>query len=408
MLSAIFILNKEAIILIEKQYREKIPRGLIDNICLSLRDSSHPPQDIIKENDYIFLLHRRNDLWFVGVCDGDEFALLPISVLKRVEDLLAFQLSGGLSESTVKLDYPLVYQILDYSVDFGYPFLTEGNAIQSITNRLPSSTILQKIQAIDVVRPWRRPNVKWSRNEALIDVTEIIDVTVSSQGRIEFCHIKGSVVLKTKLSDEPLCKLILSPSTHYEDSCFHRCVETNFDINSKVLTFIPPDGEFTLMNYRLTTASANLPIIISPKFKWGSKNIGGVNFEIAFKPESYLTKPIECAEVRFQLPQGVFTPSLTAQVGSATYDSTTKEVIWNIGSYPKKEPIILNGSASTEAGFDPGFVFPVVSCNFQTHGIAPSGFKIEKLQIENINYKPFTGVKYICISGDYEFRTSNI
>lgn len=407
MLSAIFILNKEAIVIIEKQYREKIERSLIDNICLLLHDSTHPPLDIIEENDYIFLLRRVNDLWFVGVCEGDEFALLPVSILRQVEELLSTQIKGGLTESSIKMDYPLVYQVLDYAVDFGYPFLIEGNAIQAVTNRLPSENILHRIHAIDVTRPWRRPNIKWSRNEALLDITEKIDVTVSSHGRIEFCHINGSVVMTSRLSDVPTCKLVLTPSTHFEDSTFHRCIESDICTNSKVFTFIPPDGVFTLMNYRLTTASVNLPVTIIPKFKWGSKKIGGVTFEITFKPESSLTKGIVVAEVRFELPTGVFTPSLTAEFGKATYDQATREVVWNIGTYMKKEQIVLNGSASTEPDFEIGFCYPTVMCQFQTLGVAPSGFKIEKLQIENVNYKPFTGVKYICIAGNYEFRTSN-
>lgn len=408
MLSAIFILNKEATILIEKQYREKIERSLLENVCALIHDSTRPQLDIIEENSLIFLLHRVNDLWFVGVCEGDEFALLPVSILNEVENLLSTEIKGGLSESSIKMDYPLVYQILDYAVDFGYPFLTDGNAIQAVTNRLPSENILHRIHAIDVIRPWRRPNVKWSKNEALIDITETIDVTVSSQGRIEFCHINGSVVMTSRLSDTPNCKLILSPSTHYEDSTFHRCIESDIATNSKVFTFVPPDGVFTLMKYRLTTASVNLPIVIIPKFKWGSKKIGGVSFEITFKPESNLLKGIAVSEVRFQLPNGVFTPSLTTEYGKATYEPSTQEVIWNIGAYMKKEPIVLKGSASTEAGFDIGICYPTVMCQFQTLGVAPSGFKIEKLQIENINYKPFTGVKYICIAGNYEFKTSNI
>lgn len=408
MLSTIFILNKEAVILVEKQYREKIERGLIENVCLLIHDSTRPPLDIIEDNNFIFLLHQVNDVWFVAVCEGDEFALLPVSILNQVESLLNSQIKGGVTEASIKIDYPLVYQILDYAVDFGYPLLIEGNAIQAVTNRLPSENILHRIHAIDVTRPWRRPNVKWSKNEALLDITETIDVTVSSQGRIDFCHINGSVVMTSRLSDVPTCKLILTPSTHFEDSMFHRCVESDIATNSKVFTFIPPDGVFTLMKYRLTTASVNLPVNIIPKFKWGSKKISGVTFEITFKPESALLKGIAVAEVHFQLPSGVFTPSLTTDYGKATYDQSNRQVNWDIGSYTKKEQIVLSGSASTETDFEIGVGYPVVMCSFQTLGVAPSGFKIEKLQIENISYKPFTGVKYICIAGDYEFRTSNL
>ncbi|KAK8878675.1 AP-3 complex subunit mu-2 [Tritrichomonas musculus] len=401
MLSAIFLLNKEAIILIEKQYREKIPRSQIDAACVAIRDRSKNPPDIIEDGDYTILIHQQREIYIVGVCEGDEFALMPITLLQYVGRLLSDLLKNGCTEASIKDEYPVVYQILDFAIDFGYPLLNEENTIQTLLTRPPTDYSKGNRLQLDVVRPWRKVGVKRPSNEILLDIIETIDVVVSSHGRADFCHIRGSIEVNSKLSGNPLCKLILSPSTRYEDVTYHRCIEVDAP-DAKVLPFVPPDGPFTLMKYRITATQSTIPVWIIPKFTWSK---GSVTFEVTFKPDTSLPKPIEAIQVKFELPDGVLCPSLAAPEGKATYDSTSREVLWSIGTYSKKEPITLKGSASTEQGFDLGGRFPVISVIFVTIGIAPSGFKVEKLDIENVEYKPFKGIKYVAQSGNYEFRS---
>lgn len=401
MLSAIFLLNKDAVILIEKQYREKIPRSQIDAACVAIRDRSKNPPDIIEDGDYTILIHQQKDIFIVGVCEGDEFALVPITLLQYVGRLLTNLLKNGCTEVSIKDEYPVVYQILDFAIDFGYPLLNEENTIQTLLTRPPTDYSKGNRLQLDVIRPWRKVGVKKSSNEILIDIIETIDVVVSSHGRADFCHIRGSIEVNSKLSGDPLCKLILSPSTRYEDVTYHRCIENDAP-DAKVLPFVPPDGPFTLMRYRITATQSTIPVWIIPKFTWSK---GSVTFEITFKPDTSLPKAIEAIQVKFELPDGVLCPSLAAPEGKATYDSTNREVNWSIGTYSKKDPITLKGSASTEQGFDLGGRFPVVSVTFVTIGVAPSGFKVEKLEISNIDYKPFKGIKYVAQSGNYEFRS---
>ena len=42
------------------------------------------------------------------------------------------------------------------------------------------------------------------------------------------------------------------PIVFIDDCNFHECVNTNEFEQSKILRISPPDGEFTLMNYRVT------------------------------------------------------------------------------------------------------------------------------------------------------------
>ena len=401
MLSTVFLLNKDAIILIEKQYRDHVARSEIDAACLAIRDQSQTPPGMISNGDYTILLHQENEIWVVGVCEGDEFALYAVSILQYIGRLLATLLQNGANENSIKSEYPTVYQILDYAVDFGFPFLNEGNTIHTMLTRPPTDYSKGNRLQLDLTRPWRSVGVKRTQNEILVDVVETIDVCVSQHGRIEFCHIRGSVEVTSRLSDTPMCKMILTPQTHYEDVTFHRAVEVEAP-EAKVIPFVPPDGPFTLMKYRVTATQSTIPVWIAPKFTWSK---GSVSFEIAMKPEATLQRPLDNVEVRFELPEGVVTPSLAAQEGRASYESTTREVVWYLGQYAKKDQAILKGSASTELGFDLGGRFPIVSARFVTVGATPSGFRIERMEIERVEYKAFKGVKYICQAGNYEFRT---
>jgi hypothetical protein len=295
----------------------------------------------------------------------------------------------------------VVYQILDYAIDFGFPFLNESNTIQTLLTRPPTDYSKGNRLILDFQRPWRAAAVKDTRNEILIDVIETIDVCVSAEGRIDFCHIRGAVEITSHLSDTPNCKLLLTPQSHYEDVVFHRSVIVEAH-EGKVIPFVPPDGFFVLMQYRITATQAQIPIWIAPKFTWSK---GSVSFEIAMKPEATLPKHLESVEVRFELPEGVLSPTLAAPDGRATFEASAREVVWFIGMYAKKDPLILRGSASTEHGFDLAGRHPVVSVTFLTGGMAPSGFKIDRMEIENVPYQAYRGVKYLIRGGNYEFRT---
>lgn len=401
MLSAIFILNKEAIILIEKQYRDRIQRSQIDSMCLAIRDNSRQPPGIMEDGDFTIMSHQQNEIWIVGVCEGDEFVLFGVNVIKYIGTLLDTLLQNGATEVSIKGEYPTVYQILDYAIDYGYPFLNEPNTIQTMLTRPPTDYSKGNRLQLDLARPWRQVGVTRFTNEILVDVIETIDAMVNETGRIEFCHIRGCVDVTCHLSDNPTAKLILTPSTHYEDVTFHRCVEVDAR-EAKVIPFVPPDGKFTLMKYRVAASNLTLPVWVAPKFTWSK---GSVTFEISLKPEASLPKFLENVEVRFELPDGVLSPSLATQEGRATFEASSREVIWMVGRYDRKEPAILKGSASTEQGFDLAGRYPVVSASFFTIGVAPSGYKIDRLEVENVSYKLFKGVKYGILSGFYEFRT---
>jgi AP-3 complex subunit mu len=401
MLSAVFLLNKEGVILIEKQYRERVPRSEIEPACQAIRDKSRTPPGIISAGDFTLLLHLQSEIWFVGVCEGDEFALFGVSVLQYLGALMVSLLASGSTEASVKAEYSTVYEILDYAVDAGFPLLDENNTILTLLTKPATDYAKGNRLQLDLHRPWRMVGVAHSQNEILMDVLETIDVTVSQFGRLEFCHIRGVVDVTSHLSETPACKLVLRPSSRWEDVTFHRCAEVE-STEARVIPFVPPDGPFCLMRYRITATQSNIPVFVAPKFQWTR---GGVSFDVTVRPDSALPKALDALELRFELPEGVNPPVLNASDGDARWDAGAREVLWAVGVYAKKEAAQLRGNATTQAGFDLGGRFPIVSVKFVTTGILPSSFKVDRLEVNNVPYKSFKGVKYIVRAGNYEFRT---
>ena len=59
--------------------------------------------------------------------------------------------------------------------------------------------------------------------------------------------VVGRIMMKCHLSDMPELRLGLNEKI--EDVTFHQCVNLGTYEANKVVTFIPPDGEFELMRY---------------------------------------------------------------------------------------------------------------------------------------------------------------
>lgn len=69
--------------------------------------------------------------------------------------------------------------------------------------------------------------------------------------------VNGKIMMKCFLSGMPEMKLGLSEKMG--DTTFHQCVNLGAFDSQKVVTFIPPEGEFEVMKYRsLLTLLQNL------------------------------------------------------------------------------------------------------------------------------------------------------
>ena len=171
-------------------------------------------------------------------------------------------------EESIRDNFVIIYELLDELVDFGYPQTTDGKILQEyITQESHKLDLTPKPPpAVTNAVSWRTDGVKYRKNEVFLDVIESVNLLAGASGNVLRSEIVGAIKMRVYLSGMPELRLGLndkvlfestgrgkSKSVELEDVKFHQCVRLSRFDNDRTISFIPPDGEFELMSYRLNT-----------------------------------------------------------------------------------------------------------------------------------------------------------
>lgn len=176
----------------------------------------------------------------------------------------------ALEEESLRDNFVVVYELLDEMMDFGYPQTTETKILQEYITQESHQMEAQVRPPMAVTNAvsWRSEGLKYRRNEVFLDVVESINLLANSNGNVIKSEIVGAVKMRVYLTGMPELRLglndkVLFESTgrtpskgkaiEMEDVKFHQCVRLSRFENDRTISFIPPDGEFELMSYRLNT-----------------------------------------------------------------------------------------------------------------------------------------------------------
>ncbi len=247
---------------------------------------------------------------------------------------------------SVKNNMTLIYELMDETMDYGFPQITSVDVLRtyinlgSVQTKQPDSSIAGQLTSqITGAIDWRRSGIRYRKNEVYIDVLESINLLMSSTGQILRNDVAGKVLLwpyfvllctlwrfelngsmyflfhkvimKAFLSGMPDCKFCLNDklmmgkesqvknrslgsqrhNVSLDDCTFHRCVRLGKFDADRTITFIPPDGEFELMRYRVTS-NINLPFRIIPSVQEG-KSYVNVNVTIIAQIDEKVRKCID-------------------------------------------------------------------------------------------------------------------
>jgi AP-1 complex subunit mu len=132
---------------------------------------------------------------------------------------------------------------------------------------------------------WRPEGIRYKKNEVFLDVVESVNILVNASGDVVRSEILGVVKMRCYLSGMPELRLGLNDKAMFEsigrgasfafkpvllvppdeilesggkavemeDVQFHHCVRLSRFETNRTISFIPPDGDFDLMTYRLST-----------------------------------------------------------------------------------------------------------------------------------------------------------
>lgn len=354
----------------------------------------------------------------------------------------------------------IIYELLDEMMDFGYPQLTETKILKeyitqqgfklekssktqlSVTDQLASKAS----QAGTSVVSWRPEGIKYRKNEVFLDVIESVNLTVNSQGQIVKNEVMGSVKIRCYLSGMPELKLGLndkilfdvrgressaatggevSASSHsssqsnaksveLEHVKFHQCVKLARFEQDRTISFIPPDGDFELLSYRVTPSDGVSDL--KPLF-WVDCRIekftsSTLEYHVTAKSQYKRRTAANNVTILIPVPKEADTPRLKASIGTAHYAPELDSISWNIGFFPGGKEFSLkikvglpSLTASNQDQLEASTLSRPISLSFEIPYYTMSGIQVRYLKIiEKSGYPALPWVRYITQQGTYEFR----
>lgn len=418
MIHSLFLINQSGDIFLEKHWKSVINKTVCDYF-FEAREKAVNPEDVspVLQTPHHYLISiYREKLFFLSVVQTEVPPLFVIEFLHRVAD--TFQdYFGECTEGVIKDNMVIVYELLEEMLDNGFPLATESNVLKemikpptilrSVVNTLTGGSnvgdTLPTGQLSNI--PWRRAGVKYTNNEAYFDVIEEIDAILDKSGSTVCAEIQGVIEACVRLTGMPDLTLSFMNPRLLDDVSFHPCVRFKRWESERVLSFIPPDGNFTLMTYHVSSQNlVAIPVYVKQNISFFDSGSCG-RLDITVGPKQTMGKTVEGLMVTIHMPKAVLSANLTATQGNYTYDLATKALVWDIGKLnPQKLPT-LKGSLTMQSGVPKPEENPSLNIDLKIQQLAISGLKVNRLDMYGEKYKPFKGVKYITKAGKFQVRT---
>lgn len=341
---------------------------------------------------------------------------------------------GTLEEESIRDNFVVIYELLDETMDHGLPQSLDSNILRTFitqdANRMAEDSKSKPPVALTNAVSWRAEGIKHKKNEIFLDVVEKLNLLVAANGTVLHSEINGAVKMRSFLSGMPELKLGLNDKLMFEatgranqarnnkaveleDIKFHQCVRLARFENDRTISFIPPDGEFDLMTYRLNTHVKPLiwvEAVVEPHK--GSRIEYMIKTRSQFKSRSVANN----VEIIIPVPPDVDSPSFKSSVGNVTYLPDKDAVVWNIKQFHGGREYLMRahfGLPSISAvDVDPdgkkksenSWKAPI-RVTFEIPYFTVSGIQVRYLKIiEKSGYQALPWVRYITANGDYQLR----
>lgn len=275
MISQIFFLSARGDSIINRDFRSDLIKNTPELFYRKVKLSKGDVEPIFNIEGINFAYLKKSSIYVVATTRFNVSPSYILELLNRIVVIIK-DFCGLINEETIRKNFVLVYEILDEILDFGHPQLTNTSHIKPL---IASEVVEGKNSLLDMKKLSNlsifssntvnssASNVSVSKNnhnEIFIDIFEKINILFNSSGYIINSSIDGCIQMKSYLVGNPALKLILNddltlaetntPGSIVLDDCnFHESVQHNEFLTNKALKINPPEGEFIVMNYRITT-----------------------------------------------------------------------------------------------------------------------------------------------------------
>lgn len=435
MISGVLFINTNGDTVLTKFYRDDVTIKTAETFRLEVIAAGvhDAPVKFFHTDKCSFLYIRHGDVYVVAITRQNCNATMVFQFLYSLVDLFRAYFGGKFSEASIKNNFVLVYELLDEIMDNGWPQITTPEILKefiTVGDVKVNIDKLQKKQGRSITREitgscdWRTPGkYKYRKNEVFLDVLESVNLLLSSQGQqILRAEVQGKIQVRSFLSGMPECKFGLNDKillknvdperrkkvrqanwVTLDDTSFHRCVRLhNFD-EDRTISFIPPDGEFDLMKYRITQG-IRIPFEVMPQVVERGRN--RVEYEIKIKGAFSQKLFASNVHISIPVPGNTEKAMIKATYGKAKYDPANSIVMWKIKKFAGGASYTLRGEVKLSHRIkEKVWSRPPITMDFQVPMYTSSGVHVRFLKVfEKSGYKVDKWVRYITKAGNYQIR----
>ncbi|XP_031394499.1 AP-4 complex subunit mu [Punica granatum] len=452
MISQFFVLSQRGDNIVFRDYRGEVQKGSTEIFFRKVKfwkeegqdEAQAPPVFNVDGVNYFHV--KVAGLLFVATTRVNISPSLVLELLQRIARVIKDYL-GVLSEDSLRKNFVLVYELLDEVIDFGY--------VQSTSTEVLKSYIFNEPIAVDAARlpplgpaaifmqgSKRMPGTAVTksvianepagrkREEIFVDIIEKISVTFSSSGYILTSEIDGTIQMKSYLTGNPEIRVALNEELNIgrgsgslydyrsstgsgavilDDCNFHESVRLDsFDVD-RTLSLVPPDGEFPVMNYRMTQE-------FKPPFRVNAliEEAGNLRAEVTIKIRAEFPSNITANTIVVQMPLPKYTTRATFELDrgaagqTADFKEANKKLEWSLKKIVGGSEHTLrakltflqetHGNITKESGpVSMTFIIPMHNA---------SGLQVKYLQIakKSSTYNPYRWVRYVTQANSYVAR----
>jgi AP-4 complex subunit mu-1 len=327
-------------------------------------------------------------------------------------------------------------------IDCGYPQITRtlnlkscvyneaiivdpiGNTSKMVNPKTASASAVHKpvISAVNV-NGRKTDSSGQQKNEIFVDILERLNVLFSANGYVLNSTIDGCIQMKSYLAGSPQLRLALNQdlaigkgnrqygTPTVDDINFNEIVNLTEFENTRILSFVPPDGEFVLLNYRVT-GDFTTPFRIIPSIEETEpKKLEITVLVRADMPSNHFGANVS---VEIPLPKCTAVASCTviASPGSgatnAEFVRADGKILWTMKKIPggteqtMKAKVTLSQACTTQIRREIG----PINMNFEIPMFNVSDMQVRNLRIvdDHAGYTPYRWVRYVTQSSSYVCR----
>jgi AP-1 complex subunit mu len=419
--SAVFILDLKGKVIISRNYRGDIPMNCVErftSLMLDETEGAHPP--ILVDNGIVYVFVKYNNLYLMACTKRNSNAATLVLFLYHIIHVFK-DYFRELEEESIRDNFVIIYELLDEMMDFGYPQITDQKILSEyiMQESHKMAGVVKAPPAVTGTVSWRSEGIKYRKNEIFLDVVESVNILVASNGTLLRSEILGALKMRSYLSGMPELKLGLNDkllfeaagrnskgkAVEMEDIKFHQCVRLARFENDRTISFIPPDGEFELMSYRLSTQVKPLIWIEALVEPYSGSRI---EYMIKAKSQFKQRSVANSVEIMIPVPPDADSPSFKQSIGTAKYAPEKDCIIWTIKQFPGQKDYILRARFGLPS-VQQGGAMPKapITVKFEIPYFTVSGIQVRYLKImEKSGYQALPWVRYITQNGDYQLRMS--